>query len=483
MQKPPPHHPVLAATLSFVFPGLGHAYIGLGWLAALLASPVLLLLGIGLVGYLVYGAELRNNLLSAPFLIGLLVLDLALLFWRAFAIGHSALAIPQGPRGRPSGQTVAAVLALVALSVGMHMYVAVVLDRLNDTLAQVFSGGQVGPPGSGGGGAPMPRQPLNEPDYNWDGTERINFLLLGTDDAPGREHALTDTILVVSVDPIAETAVMVSVPRDTGYTPLPSTRIYQSGLYPRKINELATEASENRELWCPELSEATSCGIRALERTVGLYLGIPIHYYARVDLVGFTQLIDALGGVELCLDGTLVDPQYTGPGWEGRGIELPAGCRHYSGPEALAYARIRVGELILPSGEREQQDDFLRAERQQLLLLALRRGLADMDLVFELPGTLEAIARTVQTDFPRDQAGDLATLLPLITGDDVDRHVLGLPEYTDPPVDPTTNYLLIPKRDAIRDLATELFGPTLEGWYLGTDDPAPTESAASLLIP
>jgi len=81
----------------------------------------------------------------------------------------------------------------------------------------------------------------------------------------------------------------------------------------------------------------------------------------------------------------------------------------------------------------------------------------------------------VLTDFPRDKAGDLASLLPLITRSDVQRVVLGVPEFTDPPIDPEANYLLIPRREAIRALAMELFGPELEGWYL-RNEPVPAES-------
>src|SRR4029079_12354856 len=173
--------------------------------------------------------------------------------------------------------------------------------------------------------------PLNQPAYRWDGTERITFLLLGIDSGVGREEANTDTILVVSVDPVARTAVMVSVPRDTGFVPLPDRNVYPDGVYPKKINELSTEASESPSRWCPDLAPGvtTACGLRTLERAVGLYLGVPIQFYATVDLQGFVDLIDAVGGVTLCLAGKMIDPEYGGPTWVGIGIELPAGCPQY----------------------------------------------------------------------------------------------------------------------------------------------------------
>ena len=80
-----------------------------------------------------------------------------------------------------------------------------------------------------------------------------------------------------------------------------------------------------------------------------------------------------------------------------------------------------------------QLDDFKRADRQQKVLLEMRKHFAEMDLFFDLPGALEAIGATVKTDFPRDKAGDLASLLPLITGPDIRRLVLDLPRFVDPP--------------------------------------------------
>src|SRR5213078_1501384 len=145
-----------------------------------------------------------------------------------------------------------------------------------------------------------------------------------------RAEALTDTILVVSVDPVRHTAVMVSIPRDTGFMPLPDRRIYQAGLYPDKVNSLTTVASQSPRRWCPDISDPSACGIRTLQRSVGLYLGIDINYYATVNLKGFADLIDALGGVQLCLNGTLNDSTYSGPTWRPRvGITLESGCRVY----------------------------------------------------------------------------------------------------------------------------------------------------------
>ena len=159
---------------------------------------------------------------------------------------------------------------------------------------------------------------------------------------------------------------------------------------------------------------------------------------------------------------------------------LPAGCQHYGGLDALAYARSRQGWIEMPSGEREPQSDFERSERQQRVLLALRAELAEADTLLELPALLRAIARTVSTDFPRDRAGDLASLVPLVAGPDIERVVLGYPEFVDLPVNPDVNYLLIPRREAIREEMARIFGSSeLVGWYLASTAPGPIEEPAA----
>ena len=474
--RPQPRDAGLAALLSFLFPGLGQRYAGARRAAVVFALPVaVLLLGL-LIGRLLFGHQLRNVLLSAGFLGATLLFNAGLLAWRLAAIGHAGLAVRPSIliRGTPRrAVSIALIGVLLVTTVGMHAVAQSLVGSLNSTLGNVF-GGEIPDPSGG------PRRgPLNQPQYQWNGTERISFLLLGIDSGVGREEALTDTILVVSIDPVAETAVMVSVPRDTGYVPLPDRSVYPDGIYPEKINALSTEAAENPSRWCPDLTaSATTCGLRTLERAISLYVGIPIQYYATIDLQGFVDMIDAIGGVNLCLDGKLVDPEYGGPTWVGTGVELPAGCQHYDGVHALAYARSRKGWIELPDGTRETQTDFLRAERQQTLLLELRREFAQADLLFELPAILRAVGRTVETDFPRSLAGDLASLLPLITGPDIDRVVLSWPDFVDLPVEPLVNYLLIPRRDDVRAEMQSLFGPDLRGWYLGSTADGPPESGS-----
>lgn len=484
-----PHRPWLAAALSFLFPGAGQAYAGQGRAAAIFALPIVVLVGLAAL-VLVSPLELpRNAILSTRFLIAVLLLNALVFAWRSGAIAHAGLLLgPPGQRRRR--RTIGAVSALLVATVAMHAWVGVVVVQLEGTLSEVFGGTDPGrhpDPSEPPAPSQAPGQPEPTPFPRWDGTERLNILLLGTDAAPGRGAALTDVILLVSVDPIDETAVMVSVPRDTGFVPLGDRSVYADALYPDKVNGLMATAAEDPEAWCPDLADDPDrCGLRTIETSVGLYLGVEIHHYALVDMAGFAELIDALGGLELCLPGRLVDPDFDGSLENEvvtQALVLPAGCHLYDGLDALAYSRSRKGWIEMPDGDRVPQSDFTRSDRQQQVLLALRDELAEADTLIELPGVLAAIARTVSTDFPRDRAGELASLLPLITGPDIDRLVLDYPDYVDLPVEPDINYLLVPRRDAIRDKMADTFGEEkLEGWYLGTTADGPP-SEASAVVP
>lgn len=457
--------PALAALLSFLIPGLGQAYIGRGRLAFILALPVLVLVGLGLAGWMTGWATVARALLAPGVLVGILVLDLALLGWRLFAIGHAGLSA----RRRPGTANLAVIVLLLAATLVSHVWAGVIVTTADRTLGTIFGHGNPAGPVVGH----LDREPES---YGWDGTERINFLLVGYDSAPGREEELTDTMMVVSVDPLARSAVMISVPRDTGFVPLPDRRIYPDGVFPAKLNELAATANADPQRWCPDLAVEADCGTKTLSQAVGLYLGITIHQVAWIDLLGFASLIDALGGVDLCLPGRLEDPTYGGPTWYPKvGLVLEAGCAHYDGVHALAFARSRKGVMVMPDGSVVGQNDYLRAARQQEVLLSLQEKVRHANLLLDLPALMEAVGRTVSTDVPRGQAGDLAALATLIDSASVERVVLGRPDYVDLPLDPLRYYMIIPRREAIRAEMARILGDDvpLIGWYLGSTAEGP----------
>ncbi len=130
-----------------------------------------------------------------------------------------------------------------------------------------------------------------------------------------------------------------------------------------------------RDLWVPiagtggsdRINAAYGAGPERLVRTITAALGIPIHHYVEVDFIGFTRIIDATGGVQLCFDYATRDKM--------SGFGVQPGCQNLSGIQALAFARSRAYEEFRDG--RWQMDptgDVGRIRRQQLFIRAAING-------------------------------------------------------------------------------------------------------------
>src|SRR3989304_3585141 len=191
---------------------------------------------------------------------------------------------PQGhrePATRRRGTTWVTGLLVVA-TLGMHALPAWYAAKAIDTLDAVALGGSAGsiddslPVFSG-----LP-EPSGQPDVA--AGERVNVLLVGVDSAPGRVTALTDTMLVVSLDTLGTRSAMISIPRDLYGAPLPNGQPFNN-----KLNALMTYADARPD-------EFPLGGVGTLKATIGRLLGGPVHYLAAINLLGFKQAVDALGG-------------------------------------------------------------------------------------------------------------------------------------------------------------------------------------------
>jgi LCP family protein required for cell wall assembly len=211
-------------------------------------------------------------------------------------------------------------------------------------------------------------------------TARINVLFTGIDSGNGRDHALTDTLLVASIDPETKKVSLVSIPRDIANFPLWDGRTFQG-----KINSLMTYARLHPK-------EFPDGGLPTLIKEIGYLLGVPIHYYAAINLEGFVRMVDLVGGVDIVNQQQISDPTYD---WFNGtyGFNLSAGPHHLDGRTALAYVRSRKG-----IGD----SDFTRARRQQEVLLALGRKLATPAMLTRIPDLLQAAGDAVRTNFPQD---------------------------------------------------------------------------------
>jgi LCP family protein required for cell wall assembly len=426
----------VAALLSFIVPGLGQAYNRQMVLAWVLALPVLVLAVVAAIVFVLPEVDVLSHLLDIRFLVALIVLDVALLGWRAVAIVQAYAARHVSGRRRSGPTYVTAVLVVIAIV--MHAVPVFYAAKAIDTLNAVALGGDGGgfgarpAPGFGDRAEPLP-PPTDEPETSVG--ERVTFLLVGVDSGFDRDWALTDTMLVVSIDPDG-TSAMISVPRDLYGVRLPDGRIYED-----KLNSLLSVADGNPD-------EFPSGGADTLKETIGDFLGIRIHYFAALNLMGFKQAIDAIGGVDITVTRAIADPIYSEDGIEGPGFYLEAGDYHMDGSLALAYVRSRHGP---------GDSDFTRAERQQEVIAAVQQKLTAGNLLVALPGLLDAVRNTIATDVPSSRIPQLADAVQAADMSLLEGVVIQPPLVTAEEI-PVAGYVLHPDLAAIRALVADILG-------------------------
>jgi LCP family protein required for cell wall assembly len=192
----------------------------------------------------------------------------------------------------------------------------------------------------------------------WDGSSRVNVLIMGLDARDwetGQGAPRTDTMIVLTFDPVTKTAGMLSIPRDL-WVEIPG------GYGHDKINNAYAIGEGNR---------LPGGGAGLAVQTVEQFLGITINYYAQIDFTAFEQFIDIIGGVKIWVKSD-IRVQLIGETETRliRGDEGSEGRQVLNGAFALAYARAR----------KEGDGDFDRARRQQEVILAIREQLARDDV-------------------------------------------------------------------------------------------------------
>ncbi len=279
----------------------------------------------------------------------------------------------------------------------------------------------------------VPETTIEIPD--WQGKERVNILVLGIDQ---REHEegpwRTDTMILVSIDPVAQTVTMLSIPRDLWVT-IP-------GFQEDRIN--------NAHFY-GDAFDYPGGGPALAKKTVQYFLGVPVQYYVRVNFTAFEKLVDLIGGIEVDVPREINDPEY--PARTGYGFDplyIPAGRQHMDGELALKYARFR----------HDEEGDFGRALRQQQVILAIRDKILSANKFPELlpkaPQVIAMFGDAVQTDLSLEQVLQLAKLGTQLKKDGVRGAVIDLTMVLFSTT-PDGQQVLIPVRDEIRKLRERLF--------------------------
>jgi LCP family protein required for cell wall assembly len=482
----------VAAFLSLLFPGLGHAYAGAYQRALGFAAPPLL------VGALLAGVFLRMDgahliaFLLTPWVVpGIFVLNLFLLVYRLVAIIDAyrvtvwlnALAANAGGRlGRPRlvfhPVSLAGLLAVVLVMSGAHVVVArydlLAWGALSDPCVFVSDAtpdncDEPSPSDSSSveptdepidsptpTDVPPPTQGSALPDATippWDGTDRLNILLIGSDQRPNEGTYNTDTLIVVSIDPTSKQVAMFSLPRDSTNVPLPPGPLRNAyanfgGVYPKKINSLFTTVRNRADLVS---GNSRTRGYNGLKAVLGNLYGLDIKYFVEVNFEGFKQVVDAMGGVTINVQVPVTDDGYPSDSGRSSRVYIPAGIQHMTGAQALVYAR-----------SRHNSDDFDRGARQQRVLTSLREQANVAALIPQIPQLLQAVKATVKTDIPQDQLAKLAGLASTVDTKNIRSYVFSYPRYGTQQLAPTYEYF--PDVTKIRSAVANAFkvDPQLE---------------------
>ncbi len=472
-----PRSGVVAAFLSFIFPGLGQAYLGDRRTAVIFAVPVF-----GLVAFIVLVLANRGlalRIIDPTVSFALLVVALLFGIWWIAAILHAWRG------GWHTGLASAVIVLGLVLAVGTaDLWGAVQLWRVRNAGEVIFTGNpfDATPPPATPSPTPLPAgatpdpnatptqrppdyvdprdEPSNEPeptiepgptpefditkiDAHDDGM--LNVLLAGLDWMPGRTSKRTDTILVVSANSETGTVMMFSFPRDSA-----RFELYNGGTYHGKLNTFAGYANRNPEIY-PE------GGMRSLAYEIGYLLGIPIDYFASVNMPGFVSVVEQVGGVTVNNTRNIHDDTLQ--------FYLTPGEHRLNPADALRYVRSRHG-----SG-----GDFGRAERQQQVLSALRKEFVKPENIARLPDLVEALSQVISTDFPPDRIDQLLQLADQVEAEPSGSWIFKYPQWAThlKRIHTGGRSVIFLRMDKIAALSIELFGED-SLWNGRPIPPAPT---------
>jgi LCP family protein required for cell wall assembly len=461
--------PVGAAALSFLWPGLGQLFLGRRAWAAIFTVPALVLT-VWAVVQLTHGLWwVGASMLDQSFALTVAVLVVLAGALRVASTAHAFLSVPRARRFRFRPLEAGIIVALLVTIVGMHAYVAADawlvhqadLDIANNNNHFGAVASSSPSPSASPTITPIPT-PVDLSAFHPAPTversggpalvqtknpDRITFLIAGTDSMPGRafSNAITDTMMVVSMDTKTGKVTMISVPRDTSAFDLYYGGWAESGL---KLNELVNELI-NGYYKSPDPPMIT------LKKEVGFLVGIPIDYYAAIDLGGLSSMINAIGGVDVYNEQAVVD--------QSTGIAVGVGPLHLNGSLAILYVRSREGA---------GGSDYKRAARQQAVLVALEKKVASPGVLPNLGNLISLAGKVIATDFPLENARDYVPFAQKVTS--ISNCVLG-PPYSYHPDTSTTGGTWTSRLDMalVANLSVAMFGSESAYYGLPGVVPAP----------
>jgi len=220
--------------------------------------------------------------------------------------------------------------------------------------------------------------------------QQVSILLLGMGGYENDAPFLTDSIMAVTIDPNSHRVMLASIPRDLVVKM--NLQSNPNSIWTNKINA-AYEVSYVGIICCiaPQY-QGRDGGGHAAEHEVGKVTGLTFDRYIAIDFVAFRDMVNALGGVDVCLTSNLDDYSYPNYGHGYMVLHYKAGCQHLNGEQALQVARSR--HAIEP----QQSSDFGRARRQQDIMTAIKKKATTVNGFAKAPQLLDALQKNIHTD-------------------------------------------------------------------------------------
>ncbi|MCP3011743.1 LCP family protein [Nocardiopsis dassonvillei] len=245
-----------------------------------------------------------------------------------------------------------------------------------------------------------PLLPPHDEADPWNGQERVNVLLIGADSADNRYGVRTDSMMVASMDTATGDTVLVGLPRNLENVHFPEDSALAER-YPEPygfdllLNDVyQTVAEEPEELALNP--DAANPSADTLKKVIGYNLDLEIGYYAMVDMMGFRDLIDAIGGVEVLIEEPIPYGVHGGV--------LEPGLRRLDGHDALWYGRSRTNS-----------DDYGRMGRQGCLIKYVAEQVDPMTVLTSYRRLAGATERTLSTDIPQAKVPAFVELADRVT--------------------------------------------------------------------
>ena len=280
---------------------------------------------------------------------------------------------------------------------------------------------------------PVPTLSSGPVPLPWDGASRVTILVMGLDyrdwesgDGPPR----TDTMILLTIDPLTKIAGILNVPRDL-WVSIPGFEYGRiNTAYPLGI-----------------AFDVPGGGPALAMQTIESLIGVPIDYYAIIDFYAFEQFIDELGGINMTVSAEIsVDPI-----GKANTVLMKPGNYLFDGPTALGYARARHTE----------GGDFDRALRQQQVILAIRDRIVELgptQVVARVPALYNELAAGIHTNLSLDDALRLGWLALEVNMDEVQRGAIAPPNAVLLAKSPDgAQDILIPVPDQIRLIRDQVF--------------------------